>query len=69
MDSVPIGLLQQVAQQDVPEQSEIQGGLLGALGQKESSFKATEHVLYDEVAQPERAMGLLELLGQKGVGK
>jgi hypothetical protein len=63
------GLLQQVAQQDVPDDNEIQGGLMGALGRNESSFKATEYELYDEVTQPKQPLGLLELLAKKGVGK
>ena len=64
-----IGLLQQVAQQDVPEDNEIQGGLLGALGQQEVSPKAMQHGLLDADVQPEQPLGLLELIAQKELGK
>ena len=66
---IQYGLLQQVAQQDVPDDSNIQGGLLGAIGQKESSSEPIEHGLLGEVSQPYKPMGLLEFLGQKELGK
>ena len=63
------GLLQQVAQQDVPKDIEIQGGLLGAVDQQVVSPEVMQYGLLDADAQPKRALGLLELAAQKGVGK
>lgn len=63
------GLLQQVAQQDVPRDHEIQGGLLDAIGRQVISPEVTEYGLSYADAQPEQPCGLLELIAQKGVGK
>ena len=63
------GLLQQVAQQDIPRDHEIQGGLLGAVNQQVVSPEVTQFGLSGADTQPEQALGLLELIAQKGVGK